>query len=757
MDDTSLLKGANRLLSADSLLLRAVIGWDEGVDGAADVDASALLLDADRRVRSDEDFVFYNQTTSSDGSVEHTGRSSTDSGAEERIRLDLARLPSDVHFVVLAASVTEGTVADVASLRLDVTSGDGVVASIAATGGGTETVLVLGELYRRGEDWKVRAVCQGWEDGLSGLATDFGVSVADSTGEDDDEVGALEPEEPAALVEQDVDPLTVELADSVDDLPGSEELVEVVEAEPPTPAAASSPDVPSTSYLPLPPAAVESEPGAPGPAAADVPPSPVVAAAVVPASSTARVAGRAGGVRTRKAKTPLPVPPPLRLRLKDSWQPARLFSISGVGSGEEQEKRATSALLATMTGVRPFARSLTTHFGAPAGLVETYLEVPFHLGESTVIPDGVMRVQRANRDWTGLLEVKTGDGQLQRQQVENYLDVARDQGFDAVITLSNEISPGDGEHPVEVDRRKLRGKVALFHLSWSEVLHEARMTLTHRGVADAHQAWLLNELIRYLEHPRSGTTGFEDMGPAWVTVREAVAAGTLRAADRKAPAVAQSWIRLVRQLRLTLTAELGVSVTHVLPRRIASDPVARLQATTAQLAGTGQLEATLRVPGAVGPVTVVADVRTSQVRTSVRVPAPQEGGAQRRVTWLLRQLKEAPADLLIEASFTGRPETTCEQLRVVRENPLVLVSDKGADIAAFTLIHGAALGTKRSGVKNAFVPSVTGAVQTFYRAVVQPLRPWVAAAPKLPDELTGMAPDDADDVPEADPADEAVG
>jgi len=747
VNDATLVKGANLVLPAAETRLRALIGWDDAGEGTGvDVDASALLLNAQRRVRGDEDFVFYNQTASVDGSVEHAGRGSTESGAEERISVDLAALPEDVHFVVLAASVNEGTFADVTGLRLDVTSGGDLVARVEATEVGAERVLVLGELYRRGAEWKLRAVCQGWEDGLSGLASDFGVSVADASsdvgGEDDPTQGdPAEGQIPPTSIAADEEP-----GEPVVDAGGPDvgnDLVEVSDVDDAAtgvePAAASAD--PLTSHEP---------PGDPlpeggGSAGEDVDlagPRPVVPATAAATSTPA--AGRAHGVRTRKAKPVRITPPSLRLRLKDTWQPARLFSISGVGSGEEQEKRATSALLATMMGVRPFARSLTHHFDAPAGLVETYLEVQFPLGEKIVIPDGVIRVQRAGKDWTGLLEVKTGDGQLHRQQVENYLDVAREQGFDAVITVSNEIAPGAGEHPVEVDKRKLRGKVALFHLSWSEVLHEARMTLEHRGVADAQQAWLLHEFVRYLQHPRSGATGFEDMGSAWVQVRESVAAGTLRPGDRKAPAVAQSWIRLVRQLRLGLTAELGVGVTQVLPRKVASDPVARVQAATAQLAAQGRLDATLRVPGAVGPITVVADLRTSQVRTGVRVPAPQEGSAQRRVQWLLRQLKDAPADLLVEASFTGRSETTCEQLQLVRETPLVLVPDKAADIAAFTLVRGTALGTKRSGVKNAFVPSVIDAVHAFYRQVVQPLKPWVPAAPKLPDEATGMTPVEPD-------------
>ena len=164
-----------------------------------------------------------------------------------------------------------------------------------------------------------------------------------------------------------------------------------------------------------------------------------------------------------------------------------------------------------MMAVRDFGRALVARFGGPAGSIETYLEVPFTLDERTSIPDGVIRVARAGRIWTALLEVKTGTSPLRNEQVERYLDLARQQGYDAVITLSNDLAPVGGMHPVAVDGRKLR-KVALHHISWSEVLHEAQMQLAHRGVDDRLQAWLLAELIRYLEHPRSGAASFDDMG-----------------------------------------------------------------------------------------------------------------------------------------------------------------------------------------------------------------------------------------------------
>jgi hypothetical protein len=380
---------------------------------------------------------------------------------------------------------------------------------------------------------------------------------------------------------------------------------------------------------------------------------------------------------------------------------------------------------------------LVARFGGPAGVIETYLEVPFTLDDRTSIPDGVIRVARGGRIWTALLEVKTGTSPLRNEQVERYLDLARQQGYDAVITLSNDLTPVGGAHPVTVDGRKLR-KVGLHHISWSEVLHEAQMQLAHRGVQDRVQAWLLAELIRYLEHPRSGAAGFDDMGAAWVPVREAVAANTLRATDSKVAAVTASWEKLIRFLCLQLTGQLGVNVAPVVARKLARDPLARSQTAAAELARAGTLSATLRIPGAAGPVGVVADLRMAQIRTSVHVEAPPDGGGMRRINWILRQLTDAPDSLAVEVLFARREQTSCEQLKDARSNPATLLPDAAAEIRAFRLTACTPMGTKRNGLSKAFVPSVNDAVDAFYAQVLQGLRP---APPRMPADVAAEAID----------------
>lgn len=416
---------------------------------------------------------------------------------------------------------------------------------------------------------------------------------------------------------------------------------------------------------------------------------------------------------------------------EEPWHEARLIPTSGISGADEQERRATSALLAVMVAVREFGRALTKPFGAPVGNLEAFIEVPFTLGERRLYPDGLLRVRRGKKTWTALLEVKTGRNDLGREQIENYLDVARAQGFDAVITISNQIPPVVGQHPTTVDKRRLR-KVALHHLSWTKVLSEAVMQKEFRGVADPDQAWILGELVRYLEHPRSGALEFEDMGERWVAVRDAVRAGTLRPNDTGVDEVAARFDALLRFASLELGRTLGAEVTTALSRKELADPAVRAQGLVSSLVSDGRLSGAIRIPDTVGSLVVTADLRARTITCHVDIDAPREGRPATRVKWLVRQLKNAPDSVRIEAFVAhGRGAGAAELLRAVREDPALLVVDPKKELRSFRVAMSAPMGAKRGRGRGGFIDSVLDTVDGFYADVMQHLKAWSAAPPKV--------------------------
>lgn len=421
---------------------------------------------------------------------------------------------------------------------------------------------------------------------------------------------------------------------------------------------------------------------------------------------------------------------------ENPWNAARLIPTSGINGAEEQERRATSAMLAVMSSVKEYGRVLTSRMGAPAGAIETYIEVPFLLGDKKVFPDGLIRVKRGSKTWTALVEVKTGNNELQREQLENYLDVAREHRFDALLTISNEISPATGAHPTVVDKRKLK-YVALHHLSWTEVLTAAIMQKEFRGVADPDQAWILGELIRYLEHPKSGAVEFTDMGPGWVPVRDAVSSGTLRKNDKDAAQVAGRFDALLRYGALKLGQRLGADVTQVLSKAEIANPALRVAAVSEMLVAEGKMSGAIRIPNVVSPLTLTVDIRAAQITCSFTTGAPAEGRPTTRVNWLLRQLKDAPDALRVEAFAARQRGGTAELLKVAREDPGVLVADPSKEIKSFTVTYLGKMGGARLAGRSGFIDSVMDAILASYDVVGQRLKDWSAAPPRLrkPEEV----------------------
>ncbi|MGD1217610.1 MULTISPECIES: TerD family protein [Streptomyces] len=178
----AMLKGSN--VPLDATAVRAVLRWTPGQD-VPDVDASALLLGPDGRVRSDEDFVFYNQPRHPSGKVWRLGKKRGTEGLTDTIQTDLAGVESGVGQILLVASADDVTFDRVRDLRIvlyDATVADGEPLAYfdIKPETGAETALICGELYRRGDGWKFRALGEGYSNGLVGLATDFGISVDES-------------------------------------------------------------------------------------------------------------------------------------------------------------------------------------------------------------------------------------------------------------------------------------------------------------------------------------------------------------------------------------------------------------------------------------------------------------------------------------------------------------------------------------------------------------------------------------------------
>jgi hypothetical protein len=441
---------------------------------------------------------------------------------------------------------------------------------------------------------------------------------------------------------------------------------------------------------------------------------------------------------------------------EESWHLARLIPVAGIRGQEEQERRATSALLAVMQAVPDFGHALLADARAPRGRITAYAEVQLKDSDGQVsIPDGALVSERGKTRWRTLVEVKTGTAQLNPEQVNRYLDLARDHGFEALITISNQITPRASELPIAVDRRKIK-RVGVYHLSWWRIITEAVLQHRHRGISDRDQAWILGELIAYLDHPNSGASGFEDMGSSWVRVRDGARQGTLRPAEPEVRSVCERWMQFIDYLALSLSQELGREVTPLRGRKESS--ASRIDTLIHGIATDGCLRGGLRIPDAIAPVAVRADLRARQMATSATFEAPGEGRPSARINWLLRQLREAPGDLRVEVAFANVRETTSLLLREAAEYPqrLLSPSDPKREPRAFTVALTRQMGLKGGKGQGSFVGETRDQVLDFYGGLVQNLKGWQPRPPRLPviepERARLEAASEAAPVPETDAA-----
>jgi len=188
----SLQKGGNVNLSKEAPGLAKMtigLGWDtRATDGAGfDLDGAVFLLNATGKVRSDADFIFYNNLKSSDGSIVHSGDNTTGAGDgdDETVTIELGKVPADVDKIVVGVTIHEadtrrqnfGMVSKAFIRCVNADGGSEIARYDLSEDGSTEAAMVFGEVYRNGADWKFRAIGQGFQGGLGPLAKSFGVAV----------------------------------------------------------------------------------------------------------------------------------------------------------------------------------------------------------------------------------------------------------------------------------------------------------------------------------------------------------------------------------------------------------------------------------------------------------------------------------------------------------------------------------------------------------------------------------------------------
>jgi hypothetical protein len=420
---------------------------------------------------------------------------------------------------------------------------------------------------------------------------------------------------------------------------------------------------------------------------------------------------------------------------------ARLFPVLADTS---KEGRSLSILLACIENVREFGGALLIGLGQRIGTrshIRTYTEVVLQKAapDRKCRPDGLLMLRSGSNEWTALVEAKVGNSDLTDEQIEAYIDLAKINGVDALITISNQFAPLPTHHPVQLSG-SARRKISLYHWSWQHVLTAATLLLANDEVVDRDQRVILNEMVRFLSHPSAGVRSFDQMPSSWTPMVAAVQAGGIVSPNSPdAREVIGAWHQEVRDLSLVLSRWLGRDVYIRIPRAHSTDPIARQKADLARLGNEHSLTVSLNVPDAAGPIEVSADLQKRSISVSMKIRAPDDRKSiKARLNWLLRQIqKSQPNGIHVRLFWPGRAGATQHPLTSLRDNP-DLASTERADLTptSFEVLFVRDLGAK-FGQRRNFISELEAAVPEFYEQVGQYLKPWQAPAPKVREEKPG--------------------
>lgn len=414
---------------------------------------------------------------------------------------------------------------------------------------------------------------------------------------------------------------------------------------------------------------------------------------------------------------------------------ARLFPVLSTTS---KEGRATAILLACMSHITEFSAKLLSSLGQRLGkrtAVSAYTEVVFRNQEGVAgdRPDGLLVVSRGTDTWRALIESKIGASKLVPDQIERYRALAKEQGIDCVITISNQFASRPANHPAE-EVRKSRSRIPVFHWSWMHILTEANLLMGDPSFNNEDKRLFMAEFIRFLSHKSTDVHGFDRMPSEWTMLNRLVSSGgSISARSTEAVTIVDAWHQETRDLSLILSRLTDQRVSERIPNKHVQDPGKRQKDDLAVLRDKYQLTGSLVVPYAAAPLEIVADMKRRCIDVGMTLKAPEDKRSTKaRVNWLMRQLKAVKTDdIYLRLRWPGGSQPTQYSIDDIRNDVDICSTDrKHLTVQAFHVFCSRRLGGKfAQQVK--FVSEIESIVPEFYRRVGSKLVAWKRPAPEI--------------------------
>lgn len=415
--------------------------------------------------------------------------------------------------------------------------------------------------------------------------------------------------------------------------------------------------------------------------------------------------------------------------LPEFLQQGELARLIPVGAARQRERAACSVLLASLRVVHPFARDLLSEIGKRVGnraSIEAYTEVVFrNQPDERCRPDGLLILDTVRRQWKAIIEAKLGQAKISTEQLRRYHRLAKANGIDAIITISNELTPRPDHIPYDVPTDIGNG-VQLYHWSWAHLGAVANLLQREEDEFDDEQHFILGEVVRYLD---SETTdgGFQQMGPEWPRlVLKVFSMGEFAANDVEVVRAIRCWHQQQASVGIWLGRELQRPVTIRLNRNHRDSQRARLLEDAEEFTANKQLLAAFECSTLAAPIELVADALRRNVTCRCTVQAPQDKRRyQSRMNWLLNQLPDGKSnDTMVHINWDNGQKTSVALSRLRRDEQEGRVD--GALPMSFELSRSIDLANKFAGPKT-FVEGVDAAIWLFYDTVARHVHAWQPA------------------------------
>jgi len=415
-------------------------------------------------------------------------------------------------------------------------------------------------------------------------------------------------------------------------------------------------------------------------------------------------------------------------------RPARLIPFYKPGD----EMALTSILLSALRLVKEFRNQVFQTISlSRSNHILIYTEAEFLLFDKKRV-DGLILVIHGNKIIDAvLIEVKNKNVELNADQIQSYVNIAKEYGIPKLLTISNQFVSFPTQSPLNVRTPKY---VSTYHLSWSFLLTIAHILLAENdnNIADEDQVEIMHEVVEYFESGYSGILGFTQMKPGWVELTQKANAGTsFKLSDSFVEETVSSWLQEERDMTLILSRELGLLV-HSGYRKFKNDLSARIKYEKKELISKRQLESMLQIDGAASPLQIRACFDRKNIEMFSSLTPPQDKKTRGQISWIRNQLHRAEKkdqklfsilapDLLIEIhlKFVKHP------IRLHVDELDVAVESIGAhEIKGFSILYLKCLGRKFESRKGVVV-IIEKMLIDYYQGILQHLKRWEKPAPQL--------------------------